>query len=143
MSASACAAAPRGRLVQAVLAAFAVSVLACGGAMASAPAGQAANRCGWFDNPTPGNAWLYDRDGEWTIGIQGGHQARGAWPQFRKAEWVRTGHGSAGYGCVCMKLVADAESRNVVNIVSARARPLSACRNDAAIKDREPENPLK
>jgi len=136
---------PGGRLVQAVFAAIAVcaAVLACGGAMASAPAGQAVNRCGWFDNPTPGNAWLYDRDGEWTIGIQGGHQAKGAWPQFRKAEWVRTGHGSAGHGCVCLKLVADAESRNVVNIVSARAKPLSACRSDAAIKGKEPENPLK
>jgi hypothetical protein len=31
------------------------------------------NRCGWFSNPTPGNAWLKDRDGEWTIGTQGNH----------------------------------------------------------------------
>jgi hypothetical protein len=29
-------------------------------------------RCGWFSNPTPANIWLYDRDGDWTIGVQGG-----------------------------------------------------------------------
>ena len=27
---------------------------------------------GWLQNPTPGNWWLVDRDGEWTIGTQGG-----------------------------------------------------------------------
>jgi len=30
-------------------------------------------RCGWFDNPTPSNIWLYDREAEWTIGIRGGY----------------------------------------------------------------------
>ena len=24
----------------------------------------AKTRCGWFENPAPGNAWLTDRDGE-------------------------------------------------------------------------------
>jgi hypothetical protein len=42
-------------------------------ALASAAPAEAVQRCGWFDNPTSGNAWLYDRDGEWTVGIQGGH----------------------------------------------------------------------
>lgn len=114
----------------------------CSGAVpASAP--EPVLRCGWLDNPTPGNAWLFDRDGEWTIGIQGGHQAEGVWPRFKSSEWVRTGHGSAGYGCACLKVHADAESREVARIVSARARPLSACRQDAALKGTEPQNPLK
>lgn len=30
-------------------------------------------RCGWFDNPSPANATLLDGDGEWIIGMQGGH----------------------------------------------------------------------
>lgn len=131
-------ASPRSRLLVATMA-FAAAW--CGGATASAP--EAVLRCGWFDNPTPGNAWLHDRDGEWTIGIQGGHQARGAWPRFKSTEWVRTGSGSAGYGCACIKVHADAESRDVARIVSARARPLSACRSDAALKGSEPESPLK
>jgi len=29
-------------------------------------------RCGWFSNPTPANAWLWDREAEWIIGVQGG-----------------------------------------------------------------------
>ena len=40
-------------------------------------------RCGWFSNPTPGNVWLYDRDGEWTIEVQGGYRVEGDW------EWRR------------------------------------------------------
>ena len=43
---------------------------------------RAGTRCGWFSNPTPANASLYDRDGEWVIGVQGGHQAEGDWPDF-------------------------------------------------------------
>ena len=54
-------------------------------------------RCGWFHNPTPGNAWLIDRDGEWIIGIQGDYQADGDWPSFSKARWVRT-NVNYGYG---------------------------------------------
>ncbi len=29
-------------------------------------------RCGWFENPTPANATLTDRDGTWEIASQGG-----------------------------------------------------------------------
>ena len=112
-------------------------------ALASGAPAEAVQRCGWFDNPTPGNAWLYDADGEWTIGIQGGHQAKGAWPHLSGPRWVRTGNGSAGYACVCMKVIADAESRDVSRILSSRVQPLAACRTDSAVKDLEPENPLK
>ncbi|MBI5257180.1 MAG: DUF4087 domain-containing protein [Burkholderiales bacterium] len=110
-------------------------------AAASAPA--PALRCGWFDNPSPGNASLTDRDGEWTIGLQGGHQARGPWPKFGAGQWVRTGHGSAGYGCACLKLLADAQTQDVLRILSARAQPLSACRQDRGLSGKEPQNPLK
>ncbi|HET7795264.1 MAG TPA: DUF4087 domain-containing protein [Rhizobacter sp.] len=93
----------------------------------------AQTRCGWFDNPTPGNAWLHDREGEWTVGIQGGHQAEGDWPSFSAAQWVRT-NGSHGYGCACLRVVVELASRQVVRIASATARPLSACRGDKALK---------
>jgi hypothetical protein len=103
----------------------------------------AAVRCGWFDNPTPGNAWLYDRDGEWTIGIQGGHQSEGRWPRFKSSQWVRTGTGSHGHGCACLKVQADNDAREITRIVSSQARPLSACRRDAALEGKEPERPPK
>lgn len=92
------------------------------------------NRCGWFENPTPSNAWLVDRDGEWTIGIQGGHQAEGDWPEFTAGQWVSK-NGSYGYGCACLLLVADPDSRKVLRIIRAVARPIRACRRDPALRE--------
>lgn len=86
-------------------------------------------RCGWFQNPTPGNAWLVDRDGAWTIGIQGGHQADGAWPEFQDSQWVAT-NGHHGHGCACLAVIADRRTQEVSRIISTRARPLRACRQD-------------
>lgn len=112
-------------------------------ALASSPPPDAVTRCGWFDNPTPGNATLTDRDGEWTVGQQGGHQAVGDWPKFKAGQWVRTGAGSAGYGCVCLKVKADAALQAISVIVSSRTQSLGVCRKDKALHGLEPENPLK
>lgn len=90
-------------------------------------------RCGWFSNPTPANASLFDRDGEWIVGVQGGHQAEGDWPAFAPKEWVKT-NGSYGYGCACIKVEVDRERKHVLAIESSRSKPLSACRKDPAIK---------
>ncbi|HKS09513.1 MAG TPA: DUF4087 domain-containing protein [Pyrinomonadaceae bacterium] len=90
-------------------------------------------RCGWFSNPTPGNAWLYDRDGEWTIGVQGGYQADGDWPEFSPKQWVET-NVHYGYGCACLKVQVDRSTKQVIKIESARARPLSVCRRDKALR---------
>jgi hypothetical protein len=94
---------------------------------------KAETRCGWFDNPTPANASLHDREGEWVISVQGGHQAEGDWPSFAPKQWVET-NGHYGYGCACMSVRVDRETHRVTEIVSARARPLSACRRDKALK---------
>jgi len=98
------------------------------------PAAQLETRCGWFSNPTPANIWLYDRDGEWTIGVQGGYQVENDWdwPEFKRGQWVET-NGHYGYGCACMRLRVEKESGHVLEIESARARPLSACRKDRAL----------
>ncbi len=100
----------------------------------AAPAGE--NRCGWFVNPTPANAWLTDRDGEWIVGAQGGHQADGNWPDFGKGQWVKT-NGDYGYGCACMKVVANAKTHEVDRILSAKTKPLSACKGDKTLKSPE------
>lgn len=131
------------RLVTACALLAATAALADGPAPpADAGAAQPALRCGWFDNPTPGNATLVDRDGEWAIGLQGGHQASGPWPRFATGQWVRTGHGSAGYGCACLKVRADAATQEITAIISARAQPLATCRKDPALKGKEPHHPL-
>lgn len=97
----------------------------------------AETRCGWFHNPTPANAWFTDAAGEWTIGVQGGHQAEGDWPDFSSARWVKTNI-NYGYGCACMKVTTDRAEKRVLRIHSAYSKPLSACRKDKALKGREP-----
>ena len=103
------------------------------GAAGAAGAVKAETRCGWFSNPTPANASLHDRDDEWIIGVQGGHQAEGDWPSFGPKQWVET-NGHYGHGCACLSVEVDRESGHVLQIKSARARPLSACRRDKALK---------
>jgi hypothetical protein len=90
-------------------------------------------RCGWFSNPTPANAWLHDRDAQWTIGIQGGYQAEGDWPEFGPKQWIET-NVHYGYGCACLRLRVDRSTHRVIEIESAKARPLSACRSDRKLK---------
>jgi hypothetical protein len=93
-------------------------------------------RCGWLNNPTPGNIWFNDREAEWTIGVQGGYQVANdwPWPAFKRGEWVRTNAGSYGYGCACFQLRVNKETHEVVEIKSARARPLTQCRKDSSLK---------
>src|SRR5882724_2620480 len=91
-------------------------------------------RCGWFTNPTPANAWLYDRNGEWIIGTQGGHQAEGDWPTFKPRQWVHTNGSSYGYGCACLLLRVNKQTHEVVEIKSSQARSLRQCRKDPALK---------
>ena len=95
----------------------------------------AETRCGWFSNPTPANISLYDRDGEWIIGVQGGYQVPGdwPWPDFKKGQWVKT-NGEHGYGCACLTLRVNKQTREVLEISSARPRPLAQCRKDAVLK---------
>lgn len=97
------------------------------------PLGSYDNRCGWFSNPTPANASLFDRDGEWVVAVQGGHQAEGDWPEFGPGQWVETNI-HYGHGCACLQVKANRETREVLEIARARPRPLSDCRKDKALK---------
>ncbi|MBU6503892.1 MAG: DUF4087 domain-containing protein [Burkholderiales bacterium] len=106
---------------------------ACAQASDRGEARKAETRCGWWSNPTPQNVSLFDRDGEWIVGIQGGHQAEGDWPDFKDSEWVNTNR-HYGYGCACLTVVLDPRSHEVIRIRAAHARPLRACRQDPALK---------
>jgi hypothetical protein len=94
-------------------------------------------RCGWFENPTPGNAWLIDREGEWVVSLQGWHQAVGDWPTFKSWRWVRT-NGNYGYGCTCMRVLIDPNSFTITKILSSSSRSLATCRRDGALKEPTP-----
>lgn len=99
----------------------------------AAPAEAAERRCGWYHNPTPGNHWLTDRDGQWILGSQGGRETPGMdrVPDMSERQWVRT-NGYYGYGCACLTMDTGPR-RQVLRIHSAEQLPLSRCQNDRAL----------
>jgi hypothetical protein len=115
-----------------VLAALPLTESAADSAAAVAPHVQ--TRCGWFSNPSPNNASLTDRDGEWAIAIQGEFEAKGDWPEFKKSEWVSSGNASYGHGCACMRVVTDKQAHRIISVKSSTAKPLATCRRDKNLK---------
>lgn len=91
-------------------------------------------RCGWYVNVTPGNAELIDRDGQWTISEQGGYEAKGDWPTFKRRDWVET-NGPHGHGCACMRVTVDRSAMRIRQVFSASSKPLQVCRQDRSIQE--------
>jgi hypothetical protein len=106
-------------------------------AEATAPTAAAAageRRCGWLSNPTPGNYWLTDKDGQWILATQGGDQAPGMddMPDMSTAGWVET-NVHYGYGCACITIAHDPATRAVTRIAKAEPKPLKQCRADRSL----------
>jgi hypothetical protein len=106
-------------------------------AEATAPTAAAAageRRCGWLSNPTPGNYWLTDKDGQWILATQGGDQAPGMddMPDMSTAGWVET-NVHYGYGCACITIAHDPATRKVTRIAKAEPKPLKQCRADRSL----------
>lgn len=96
------------------------------------PGFAAENRCGWVENPTPGNYWLTDRDGSWTILTQGSDvEPAGVdlMPDFSAGEFVKT-NGNYGNACACMSVDVDKTEMRVTQIHSVRQLALAKCQND-------------
>lgn len=93
----------------------------------------AENRCGWVNNPTPGNWWLTDADGQWTIMTQGSYEAGGMENigDISAGDYVAT-NGNYGYACGCMRVDTDGQGA-VTQIYSFRQRPIGKCENDGAL----------
>lgn len=91
-------------------------------------------RCGWLDNPTPGNFIFHDRDGAWTLAVQGGYEAKGFddLPEImtNQSEFVRQNAGEHGYGCACLKMKVDSERHRVLEVSSAHQELLKTCLED-------------
>ncbi|HKU76433.1 MAG TPA: DUF4087 domain-containing protein [Pyrinomonadaceae bacterium] len=121
------------RILFAVLLVAMVLVSAYPSSTASPTLEKSEMRCGWFSNPTPANASLFDNAGEWIIGVQGGYQAEGDWPAFSAKQWVET-NGHYGYGCACLRVRVNRSERQIIAIESAQARELSVCRRDRALR---------
>jgi len=110
------------------------------GLLASAEQAEARSetRCGWFVNPTPGNFYLTDADGDWWFASQGSLEV-GGWENLDWSdaefgdEWVET-NGSYGYGCACASGdYGNAAESEVWFIDRLRALPLSKCLRDPAL----------
>lgn len=104
-------------------------------ALVGVPAVAAENRCGIFTNPTPGNFWLRDAAGEWTIGVQMGYQAEGIEnipESFYEQGWVRT-NGYYGHRCACLSVDSDRRSMRIRRIHSVRTLPMKRCDADPAL----------
>ncbi len=103
--------------------------------LSAAPfAATAETRCGWIVNPTPGNWWLNDADGAWTLMTQGSEGVPGMdlLPDFTASgEWIEV-NGSYGYGCACMEVQTDGVE-TVYAILAVRQLPLSRCEADPAL----------
>jgi hypothetical protein len=95
------------------------------------PAKAVETRCGWLLVPTPGNRYLIDKDGSWTIGAQGGYQAKGIEniPNSDGKEAVRT-NGNYGYNCTCLNVTVNSNLMRILEIQGGEALPLSTCRED-------------
>jgi hypothetical protein len=100
-------------------------------AAAARPTTGGLRRCGWLHNPTPGNWWLFDGQGEHIIATQGGYRAPGMdeMPDMSTKGWVEV-NGSYGYGCACMTVTLDPETLRVTQISGAAPQPLKQCRDD-------------
>jgi hypothetical protein len=94
----------------------------------------AEERCGWLENPTPGNWWLKDSHGLWIISAQGGPYAEGIekLPEPQPDRFVAT-NGQYGYSCVCLTGAFDVHAQTMTRVEVARTSPLSVCRNDKAL----------
>ena len=126
------------RTLRTAMLALAIGLIGHGELADAKPAApRSEKRCGWLDNPTPANWWLTDAAGQWTIGLQGGHQAPGlnSLPDMRTKGWVET-NGSYGYGCACMQVTTDEPTGRVTRIYSATPLPIKRCIADKKLPRR-------
>lgn len=104
------------------------------------PAQAAEKRCGYVENPTPGNWWLTDGQGQWTMGTQGREPAEGMEniPQsFYGRGWVRT-NGSYGHRCGCLTVDTNPAERRITRVRAAQALPMNRCTADPALSGKRP-----
>ncbi|NKN36292.1 DUF4087 domain-containing protein [Agrobacterium sp. a22-2] len=92
-------------------------------------------RCGWLQNPTPGNLWLDDSQGTWVLSTQGSDEEALGMENigdFSTRDYVRT-NGYYGYACACMDVETDAAAERITAVYSFRQLPLAKCTKDKAL----------
>lgn len=108
-----------------------IGVCAAATVALTAAAASGDKRCGWFVNPTPGNFWLVDPEGDWAIAWQGQPQPPGVemMPDMSTGGWVET-NGHSGYGCGCVSGEVDRAEKKFIRIDGFQPKSLALCRAD-------------
>lgn len=109
--------------------------------MSVAHAHSAEQRCGWYENPTPGNISLADKDGSWSITSQmqaNGKDAEGLenLPDLDEMGRVATQRNGYGYACACLLVETNSAEKRVVKVISSKALPLARCTSDKSLPKR-------
>ena len=105
----------------------------------ASPAPSGEMRCGWIENPTPGDLFLIDKDATWTITSQGqaeGPDAAGVdnIPDGDPKQFVDTSRGAGhGYSCGCLSVETSAKDKRITKVISGKALPLAKCKADKAL----------
>lgn len=104
------------------------------------------NRCGWIQNPSPGNYWLDDGEGSWILVTQGSEMeplGMENMPDFTVGDFVQT-NGYYGYACGCIEAETERSSEfgdsflgRISAIYGVEQLPISQCRADKALPDPE------
>ena len=99
---------------------------------ANASAGGPLTRCGWVSNPTPGNWYLTDGDGDWTLATQGSDEEAAGMDVIGdiSAGDYKATNGNYGYACGCMKVSDDPANMRITEVFSFRQSKLAKCAND-------------
>ena len=98
----------------------------------------AETRCGWLENPSPANTWLIDKDGSWTITMQGmvfiddesEEQLSHAFANDN--EFVRTNR-DYGFSCACLTVDTDKKAHKIKKIYKGKPLLLKNCLEDISI----------
>jgi Protein of unknown function (DUF4087) len=103
----------------------------------------AETRCGWYHNPTPGNVFLEDADGQWWISTQGSAPAPGFEDAYSPVfdDRLRLDYSGKptdryGYSCVCAEGAFDGSAllyENVRTISRLTEIQLPRCQLDPAL----------
>lgn len=84
-------------------------------------------RCGWLENPTPGNWWLTDADGSWIMSAQGGEEF------LDDTSWEKVPELNGKYSCACLTVDTDKQNSRIIKIYKGKNLPLKKCTNDPAL----------
>ena len=90
------------------------------------------NRCGWVMNPTPGNWYFTDADGDWTLAEQGSDEEALGMENIgdiSAGDYVAN-NGNYGYACGCMKVEANMDTMRIISVYSFNQKKISACKRD-------------